>query len=185
MRVCLILYIYIYFLLYKLCIFNVLLGGAKSIGRLRSTQFTCFSDLSISRRYWLQLELFQEMWEQDSITSQLFDSDASATFRGHPAVKLDHHRPVFNDRLSASINCRFHSHLCTANCSPWTGVIFVSRHQKATVFSIRQDQALYKCLISMWSLQGREPGPHTASHHVRDLYIYVLDLNSCNWLTSI
>lgn len=32
---------------------------------------------------------------------------------------------------------------------------------------------------------GIESGPHTAYHHVSDLYIYVLDLNSCNWPTSI
>lgn len=67
------------------------------IAQLQSTL-----DLRLLHRYWLRLELIQEIWEQDSITKQLFDSQAKCRYRvGHPAASLAHCGPTVNDRLSS------------------------------------------------------------------------------------
>lgn len=69
----------------------------------------------------LQLELTDNVWEQNSIPSQLFELDASAAFIGeHPGANLDRHRPAFTDRLSCFSKSPFpisfvHSQLLSLN----------------------------------------------------------------------
>lgn len=118
----------------------------------------------------------------------LCDSDASATLGvGPPAVNLNCSRPVFNDRLTASINWLFlpqfehwqlfspsSSHLCLLTSKGYSLV--------TETRSVSERVAL---IPPVTPAGGIESGPHAAYHHVSDLYIYVLDLNSCNWPTSI
>lgn len=132
------------FFIAKLCKSNVLLGGAESIKRLYITQFTCFLQIcqnhatgTNSRNVRARFNHITAVWH----TTQM----QCITFRvWHPTVNLDHHRPVFYDRLSASKNWLF----CSVNCSLSALIISVSWPENATVFSIGQDQSPNKLLWS-------------------------------------
>lgn len=101
---------------------------------------------------------------------------------GHPAVNLTH-RPLCNSKLSTFVNGLFQSHLCSAKCSPRASLA-LSHDIKRLVLSIRLDQSKYELLWSSWCQWGIKSGPCVACQQVREVYIYVLDLNSCDWLTS-
>lgn len=110
----------------------------------------------------------------------------SATFRvRQPAVSRAHHGPVFNDRLSTFINGLFHSLVHCQLFSLYSTCLCLLTSKGYSFLNKTRSVSAWVALISMWFQWGIKPGPHTAYHRVREVYIYVLDLNSCNWLTSI